>query len=102
MVGNIEEKHKLGNVRNAENLGEKRFNQEMGNKLAREIGAVKYIECSWQSGRGCKILIDEIVTAYLEKRKTDAIKKRKSNQPKKRKKRQKDLDILTKYVFHII
>ena len=44
------------------------INRTSGQKIAREIGAVKYIECNPLTGRGAKILIDEIVFAGLGKR----------------------------------
>ena len=50
----------------AELNGEKFMNQAAGNRLANEIGAVKYIECSTK-GRGAKILFDEIAYAGLLK-----------------------------------
>ena len=39
----------------------------MGDQLARDIGAVKYVEYSLKSGREYKILIDEIVFAHFSK-----------------------------------
>jgi len=46
-------------------------NKAKGDKLVREIGAVKYIEYSSISGRGYKILFDEMYFAYLGKLKDD-------------------------------
>ena len=42
------------------------ISRKIGDKLANEIGAVKYIECSDESGRGVKILFDEIAIVGLE------------------------------------
>jgi len=57
--------------------GYKIMNQTKGNQLARKIGAVKYVECSEQTGRGVKILIDEIAYAGIENLMTQReIKKR--------------------------
>ena len=43
------------------------FTTKMGNQLARDIGAVKYIECSAESGRCLKIVLDEIAFTYFAK-----------------------------------
>jgi len=48
-------------------LGEYNMNQTRGNRLAHEIGAIKYVQWNSGSGRGTKILIDEIAFAGLER-----------------------------------
>ena len=48
-------------------LGRKIVTSEMGEKLAKEIGAVKYIECLAKSNKGIKILFEEIAYAGLDK-----------------------------------
>ena len=60
-------------------LGGKLMTKAMGKNLARRINAVKYIECSKQSGRGAKILIDEIAYAGLEKLRDEQVRKAKCN-----------------------
>ena len=55
----------------AELEGRKFINQKMGDKLAREVGANKYVEFSMESGRGFKILFDEIAYAYFAKLKDE-------------------------------
>ena len=45
--------------------------REIGDKLARELGAVKYIEYSEETGRGAKILFDEIAFAGIGKIRDD-------------------------------
>ena len=63
-----ERKYRPGLMKEAELNGNKMVNQEIGDKLARELGAVKYIECSDETGRGAKILlIDEIAFAGIGK-----------------------------------
>ena len=54
-------------LKEAELAGQKLFNKKMADELVRDIGAVKYIECSPYCGRGFKILVDEIVFAYFSK-----------------------------------
>ena len=65
-------------LREAELSGDKIITREIGDKLAREIGAVKYIECSEESGKGAKILIDKVAFAGIEKIQND--EKRLKNQ----------------------
>ena len=59
-----EKKYDLTNFKEA-TREDKIMNRKVGDKLANEIGAVKYIECSYASCRGIKILIDEIAWAGL-------------------------------------
>ena len=47
----------------------------MGEKLAKELGAVKYVECSALTQKGLKNVFDEAILAALEH----------TEQPKKRK-----------------
>uniref|UniRef100_A0A3Q2YAG5 Cell division cycle 42 n=1 Tax=Hippocampus comes TaxID=109280 RepID=A0A3Q2YAG5_HIPCM len=42
------------------------LNAEMGDKLARELRAVKYVECSALKQRGLKNVFDEAILAALE------------------------------------
>ena len=64
-------KYDPGKMKRAELEGDKLMDREIGDKLARELGAVKYIECSLKTGRGAKILIDEIAFAGIGKMKDD-------------------------------
>ena len=64
-------KYDPGRMKIAELEGDELMNREIGDKLARELGAVKYIECSEETGRGVKILIDEIAFAGIGKMKDD-------------------------------
>ena len=57
---NVDDKNNPEAIRDAELAGVKLMNRKIGNRLAREVGAVKYIEFSGESGRGVKILADEI------------------------------------------
>ena len=57
--------------RQYELAGMKMLNRNIGNELANEIGAVKYIEYSRKTGRGAKILVDEIIYAGLSKLKDE-------------------------------
>ena len=47
------------------------MNRKMGDKLAREIGAVKYVEYNKETVRGYKILYDEIAHTYFAKLKDE-------------------------------
>ena len=49
--------------------------REKIDKLAREVCALKYVECSLTSWRGYKILFDEIAFAYLSKLKDNEEKR---------------------------
>ena len=60
-----------GKIKEAELEGDEIMNREIGDKLARELGAVKYIEYSEETGRGVKILFDEIAFAGIGKMKDD-------------------------------
>ena len=64
-------KYDPGEMKEAELKGDKMMDREIGDKLARELGAVKYIEYSKETGRGAKILIDEIAFAGIGKIKDD-------------------------------
>ena len=66
-----ERKYRPGEMKKAELRGDELMNREIGDKLARELGAIKYIEYSLKTGRGVKILIDEIAFAGLGKMKDD-------------------------------
>ena len=58
-------KYNLDELRETELDGRKIFNRKMGNKLANDTGAVKYIEYSTKNGKGLKNLVDEIAYAGL-------------------------------------
>ena len=64
-------KYRPGKMKEAELNGDKMMNREIGDKLARELGAVKYIEYSYKTGRRVKILLDEIAFAGIGKMKDD-------------------------------
>ena len=64
-------KYRPGKMKEAELDGDELKDREIGDKLARELGAVKYIEYSKETGRGAKILIDEIAFAGIGKMKDD-------------------------------
>ena len=68
----VEIKTKTDVLQRYELAGKKMVNQKTGNVLASEVGAVKYIEYSDESGRGAKLLIDEITYAGLEKLRSEA------------------------------
>ena len=53
--------------RDANVKGKVLMNRNIGEKLATEVGAVKYVEFLFENGRGAKILVDEIVYAGLNK-----------------------------------
>ena len=59
-----------------ERAGQKAMNRKIGDELVRDIGAVKYVEYSRKSGRGLKIIIDEIVFAYFSKQKVEEDRER--------------------------
>ena len=63
---NVDDKNNPEAIRDAELAGVKLMNRKIGNRLAREVGAVKYIEFSGKSGRGVKILADEIAQIAFE------------------------------------
>ena len=63
-------------LKDLELAGQKVFNRKMGDELARDIGAVKYVEYSSKTGRGFKILLDEIAFAYLSKLKDEEDRER--------------------------
>jgi len=77
VIGDADGRNKPEHVKEAELSGWKMFNQTMGDKLAREVGAIKYIEYSWKSGRGFRIILDEIYFAYLGKLKEDEERRKK-------------------------
>ena len=64
-------KYEPDEMKKAELEGDEIMDREIGDKLARELGAVKYIEYSLETGRGAKILIDEIAFAGIGKMKDD-------------------------------
>ena len=67
VVGDASFKNSPPVLKHFELAGQKIFNRKMGDELARDIGAVKYVEYSIESGRSLKIVIDEIVSAYFSK-----------------------------------
>jgi len=60
---NVDEKFNPEILRDAELAGERLMNRKIGNQLANDVGAVKYIEFSAKSGRGVKTMLDEIALA---------------------------------------
>ena len=64
-------KYDSGKMKQAELEGDEMMDREIGDKLARELGAVKYIDCSLKTEGGAKILIDEIAFAGIGKMKDD-------------------------------
>ena len=69
LCSHAEWKYDPGKMKRAELNGDEMMNREIGDKLARELGAVKYIEYSKETGRGVKILIHEIAFAGIGKMK---------------------------------
>ena len=68
LVGNHDRwKGELERMKKAELKGDKLMNRKIGNQLANEIGAVKYLEYSCENGRGVETLFDEIALAHLER-----------------------------------
>ena len=68
LVGNHDRwKGELERMKKAELKGDKLMNRKIGNQLANEIGAVKYLEYSRENGRGVETLFDEIALAHLER-----------------------------------
>ena len=76
----LERKYHPGEIKYDELDGGKMMNRKIGDKLARKLGAIKYIEYSDETGRGAKILIDEIAFAGIGKTKDDK-KRRKALVP---------------------
>ena len=71
VVGDAWWKNDPKSIKKAELEGRKFINRKMWNKLARKIGANKYVEFSRKSERGIKIVFDEIVYAYFAKLKDE-------------------------------
>ena len=71
VVWNASLKSDPRNLKDLELAGQKVLNKKMGDELARDIGAVKYVEFSSKSGRGVKTIIDEIVLAHFSKLKDE-------------------------------
>ena len=72
IVGTYDKRrHKPEEIKKAEIAGDKIIDRKIGDGLARELGAVKFVEFSQESGRGARILIDEIAYAGLGKIKDD-------------------------------
>ena len=71
VCSHAEWKYHPGEMKEADLEGDEIMNREIGDELARELGAVKYIEYSEETGRGAKILIDEIAFAGIGKMKDD-------------------------------
>ena len=67
VVGGYDLTYEPKSVKRAELAGEKMMNRKLGDKLAREAGAVKYVELSIKNGRGYKIVFDEIAIAAIGK-----------------------------------
>jgi len=63
---NVDEKFDPEFLGDAELAGERLMNRKIGNQLANDVGAVKYIEFSAKSGRGVKTMLDEIFLAGLK------------------------------------
>ena len=66
-----ERKYRPDEMKEAELNGDEIMTRGIGDKLARKLGAIKYIEYSWETGRGAKILIDKIAFAGIAKIKND-------------------------------
>ena len=67
-------KYSSSYLKDAELNGDEMMTRKIGDKLVRELDAVKYIEYSGKSGRGAKVLIDEIAFAGIAKIKDDIAK----------------------------
>ena len=55
---------------------QKPLSKEMGEKLAEELGAVRYIECSALTQEGVKNVFDEAILAALAALKTPKLRKK--------------------------
>ena len=60
-----EANYKTALYRRAIIAGNEEVTKEEANRVARDIEAVKYVECSNVTGRGAKILVDEVAYAAL-------------------------------------
>ena len=67
VCNHADRKYRPDKMKENELEGRVMMSREIGDKLARELGAVKYIQYSEETGRGTKILIDEIAFAGIGK-----------------------------------
>ena len=76
VVGDAALKNYPLELKDLELAGQNVFNRKMGDKLVRDVGATKYVEYSSKSGRGYKVVIDEIVFAYFSNLKDEEDRER--------------------------
>jgi len=77
LVGDVAYKNFPESVKEAELAGWKIINQATGNTLAREVGAIKYIEYTLISGRGFKNVFYEIAFAGIGNSKENQVQREK-------------------------
>ena len=75
-------KHDIALQGHYESTQNRPINRKSGDEFAREVGAVKYVECSHKTGRGYKILFDEIAFAYFSKLKDEEEKAKEAEEDK--------------------
>ena len=106
VVGNASLKNHPPRLKDLELAGQKLFNRKMSEELVRDVNAVKYVEYSWKSGQGLKILIDEIVFTYFSslKVKEDRERMKKKADQVRRERAKRNLFIFEKFldVLHYI
>jgi len=88
LVGDVDPKRNIEAVKKAELTGIKMINSKSGIQFARKIGATKYIEYSRKSGRGLKIVFDEIAYTYLVEMKDNKERRERALEEEDRRRRE--------------